>query len=66
MTGELISTAPLDEGDPIGMDTWANEPRALGGQPGDIVAISVPCGKGLIFEMWLRRQLFGGDGSTRP
>lgn len=64
MIDEIIESAPLDIGDPVAMDTFVNQPGAIGGQmDGDIVAIAVPVGKGLILQRWLERQCLGaGEG----
>ena len=53
-----IPTTPLEEGDPVALAVDANHPTALDGQPGDVVVLVVPPGKGLLVEAWLKRQMF--------
>lgn len=53
-----IPLTPLEEGDPIALKVDANHPTALDGQPGDVVVLVVPPGRGLLVEAWLKRQMF--------
>lgn len=62
---EVINTAPLEQGDDIGMQTAVQVEGAYAdGRAGDILCIVVPEGRGLVLEAWLRRRFFGGTEET--
>lgn len=57
MTEETIPTRPLEPGDPIHMDV-EEHPTVLAGDPGDLILIGVPRGKGHLVAEWFQRQCF--------
>lgn len=52
-----MNTVALEPGDPVAIRTITGHPDILGGEPGEMVVIAVPLGKGAHLERLIRRLL---------